>query len=91
MKKILYALALTSLIAIGPTGPIGANEESLQQDPTSTCWLTCFSLTSGVTYYKTFNVTQEACCSGSALSCPSGSRPSLSWGEPAQACGPTRQ
>ena len=85
MKKTLYALALTSLLAISPTGPIGADEESFQQDPTSTCWLTCLS-DSGATYYKIFNVTEEACCSGSALSCPPGAVPDLAWGEPIEPC-----
>jgi hypothetical protein len=55
---------------------------------TSTCWATCFSLSSGVTHYKTFNVTQAACCGGSALPCPPGATANYSWGEPATVCAP---
>ena len=93
MKKALYVLTLTLIFNL--TGLIAARGESLQQaaissalEPTSTCWLTCFSLNpGGVTSYKTFHVTQQACCSGAALSCPPGSVPSHpSWGEPAKLC-----
>jgi hypothetical protein len=55
---------------------------------TSTCWVTCIGLSSGVTHYKTFHVTKEACCSGSALSCPPDATPNYSWGELATVCAP---
>ena len=82
MKKVVRALTLTTAFTLVGFAANGA------MDPTSTCWLTCLSLESGVQYYKTFNVTQQDCCSGAALSCPPGSMPgSIAWGEPAQLCG----
>jgi len=82
VKKIIRALTLTTALTL-----VGFTANAAM-DPTSTCWLTCFSLSSGVQYYKTFHVTQSDCCSGAALSCPPGSAPgSLAWGEPAQLCG----
>ena len=97
MKKALYILAL--ILAFHLTGLAAANGGGLQQagtnrawEPTSTCWLTCFSFSSGATQYKTFHVTKSACCGGSALSCPPGSTPGgLAWGEPAEICGPSTE
>jgi len=93
VTKALRALTLTTVLTLaGFTATVG---ESLQQADTSsavaftsTCWLTCIGISSGVTKYKAFNVTKDACCSGSALSCPPGATPNLSWGEPAQVCAP---
>jgi hypothetical protein len=94
VTKAFRALTLTAALTLaGFTATVG---ESLQQVDassavafTSTCWLTCFSLNPpGVTKYKAFNVTKDACCSGLALSCPPGATPNLSWGEPAQVCAP---
>jgi hypothetical protein len=94
VTKALRAVALTTALTLaGFTATVG---ESLQQAETrstvaftSTCWLTCISLNPpGVTHYKAFNVTKEACCSGSALSCPPGAIPNTSWGEPATVCAP---
>jgi hypothetical protein len=93
MNKALHALTLTTALTLACFAAAGA--ESLQQQTgtsnatayTSTCWLTCFSLGTGVTRYKAFNVTKEACCSGAVLSCPPGSAPAHpSWGEPAETC-----
>ena len=80
MKKALYALTLTLVLSL--TCLTAANSAL---EPTSTCWLTCFS-SSGATNYKMFNVTKDACCSGSALSCPPGSDSSFAWGEPVAPC-----
>jgi hypothetical protein len=93
VNKALHALTLTTTLILA--GFTAAGAEYAQQQPytsnaaayTSTCWLTCFSLATGRTNYKAFNVTQAECCSGAALSCPSGSAPAHpSWGEPAVTC-----
>jgi hypothetical protein len=81
MKTILRAITLTTAITL--TGLAAASG----WDITSTCWLTCFNLSSGATQYKSFGVTQADCCSGAALSCPAGGTPSYAWGEPANPCG----
>lgn len=83
MKKAVYALTLTLVLSLTClTAAYSAWE------PTSTCWLTCLSFGSGAKNYKMFDVTKDACCSGSALSCPPGSYSSYAWGEPAMLCGP---
>lgn len=84
MKRSLRALTLTSALTLAVF--TAAHGESLQVG--STCWLTCLSLGSGVTYYKAFNVTQSDCCSGVAMGCPSGGYANYSWGEPAEVCAP---
>jgi len=97
MKKALSILAL--ILVFHLTGLASASGGSRHQsgtnkawEPTSTCWLTCFSLSSGVAHYNTFNVTKSACCGGTALSCPPGSTPGgLAWGEPAMLCGPSTE
>jgi len=93
VTRTFRALTLTTALTLaGFTSTLGENLQQAGSSRavafTSTCWATCFSLSSGVTKYKAFNVTKEACCSGSVLSCPSGATPSLSWGEPAQVCPP---
>lgn len=83
MGKMFRFLGFVAVIFLANLGSVSA----WPQSSTSTCWLTCLSLTAGVTNYKTFNVTESACCSGSVLSCPPGSIPgSLAWGEPAMIC-----
>lgn len=83
MGKLFRLLGLVAVISLANLGIVSA----WPQSPTSTCWLTCFSRTTGQTKYKIFNVTENACCSGSALSCPAGSIPlNLAWGEPAMLC-----
>lgn len=97
MKRAFHALTLAAALTLA--GFTAASGEDLQLQEagtssaaayTSTCWLTCFSLNPlGVMNYKTFNVTQDACCSGAVLSCPAGSTPTtLAWGEPMAICDP---
>lgn len=83
MKRVVQALVLTA--AAGAAAFLPAPGQAAL--PTgSTCWLTCISLTTGVQRYKAFNVSQNACCSGSYMSCPPGAYATYAWGEPAELC-----
>jgi hypothetical protein len=89
VNKALHALTLTAalILACFTAYPQQQPHISNAAGFASTCWLTCFSLATGMTSYKAFNVTQAECCSGAALSCPPGSAPAHpSWGEPAVTC-----
>jgi len=89
VTKALRALSLTAALTLaGFTATVGESAVAF----TSTCWLTCISLNPpGVTNYKAFHVTKDACCSGSVLSCPPGAIPNTSWGEPAAVCAPNME
>jgi hypothetical protein len=84
VKKFSRALTLTSALTLAVF--TAAHGQSLQVG--STCWLTCISLSSGVTYYTAPNITKSDCCSGAAMSCPPGAYANYSWGEPAEVCAP---
>lgn len=94
MKKVFQAINLTAALALaGFTAASGASHQQTDTtsaaELTSTCWLACYSFTSGVTRYKVFHVTESACCSGAGFSCPPGTVPATpAWGEPAQICSP---
>lgn len=82
MKRAFQALVLTAAaVAAFLPAPSQAWPGS-----GSTCRATCSSFPIGAHTYTIHNVSQEDCCSGAALPCPSGWDAWYSWGEPAAFC-----
>jgi hypothetical protein len=92
VKKVLYALSLTTALTLAGFPAAGAESPQQQSDTSgweyrSTCRVTCFSLETGATDYTIFNVTQDECCGGTAWSCPPDAQASHPvWGEPGKTC-----